>query len=206
MIKAIIVDNHKLVREELSSMLHNKEGIRILNQFESAQKAIDYLDKVKVDLVLMDVKMPDMNGIEATRIINKLHPRLPVLALSMFHDKSNIIDMFKSGAKGYALKTSEESELIKAIKDVTNGELYYAKEVSDTMLISLLNQTSKRKINNPDLSKRENEVLTFVLDGLTDKDIGEKLQISKRTVEKHRQNIMKKYNVNKTVQLIALLN
>ncbi len=205
MIKVLIVDDHKTVRNGIKDMLRDSDGIEVIDAAESGDKALHILKEKEIDIILMDIKMPGKNGIATTKEITKKYPTVKIIACSMFYAKSNIIDMFKAGASGYLLKTTQEEEINRAIEEVYGGSKYFSSEVSSVMLTSLLSNVSKSNSKNVLLSKRESEILVLIKKGLTNDNIGSQLDISHRTVEKHRQNIFAKCGVNSTVELITMM-
>ena len=200
-IRVLLVDDHKLIREGLKSIINGSHNIEVIGECSNGKEAISYLEKTtsEIDVILMDISMPEMNGIEATKIILNLYPKINILALTMHSEEVYIIKMIKTGALGYVLKDSGGEKLIEGIKTVYRNEKYYSNEVSLTLINILLH---KDKVIKPNLSDRELEILKSISNGNTNKEIANELFISYRTVESHRRNMLKKLNLRNTAALI----
>ena len=203
-IKILIVDDHLIIRDGIKMMLKKEADFEVIAEASNGIEAIEYLSNNKgvIDVVLMDISMPEMNGIEATQIITDNYNDIEILALTMHVEEANIIDMLKAGARGYVLKESGVGELIVAIKNVYNEKSHYSNEVSITMINALMNGTDVNPLKPSELSDREIEVLCHIADGLTNKQVGEILSISGRTVETHRRNILAKLDLKNTAEMI----
>jgi len=201
-IKIILVDDHKLIRDGLKSIINTTNNIKVINEFSCGRDVIKYLETeaANVDVILMDITMPELNGIDTTEIIKKLHPQLKIIALTMHAEEAYIIKMIKAGALGYILKDTSKEILIEAIQTVAKNEKYYSYDVSIKLINLLLND---EKPNDPQISERELQILKFITEGCTNKEIAKKLAISDRTVETHRRNIIKKLNVKNTAELVG---
>jgi DNA-binding NarL/FixJ family response regulator len=182
-------------------MLKKNLNFKIVAEAANGGEVIQYLydNPNSIDVVLMDINMPIMNGIEAAKIILEKFSDVKVLALTMHAEESYITNMLKAGALGYILKESKTEELVSAIKSVARGEKYYSNEVSVTLINSLMNGD---KPQESELSDREAQVLSHIATGLTNKEVGEILYISGRTVESHRRNIMGKLDLRNTAEMI----
>lgn len=200
-IKLLLADDHGIIRDGIKLMLNKTSEFEIIGEANNGKEVVDYLEKHPdtIDVVLMDINMPEMNGIEATQIITDKYPKIKVLALTMHVEETYITNMLKAGALGYVLKESNKEDLIDAINTVAIGNKYYSNEVSVTLINSLMNNG---KTKTSELSDREIEVLTFIATGNTNNEIGEKLFISGRTVETHRRNILSKLEVKNTAEMI----
>lgn len=200
-IKLLIVDDHSIIRNGLKLMLSKNPKFKIVAEANSGQEAIDFIDKnpSEIDVILMDIYMSGVNGIEATKIITNKYPNIKILALSMHDEEAYITSMIDAGATGYILKQADVYEISKAIESTALGKKYYSNEVSVT-IINSLHKKSKDKGN--ELSVREMEILGLIADGLTNKGVGEKLFISARTVESHRRNILDKLDFKNTTEMI----
>ncbi len=200
-IKILLVDDHKLIRDGIKSIINTTNNIKVVDECSNGREAIDYLGKNanEIDLILMDITMPEMSGIDATEIIVKLYPKINILALTMHSEEAYIMKMIKAGALGYILKDSGREKLIDAIKTVYRKEKYYSNEVSIKLINVLLNED---KIVEPVLSDREIQVLKSITNGNTNREIAKELYISDRTVESHRRNIIKKLNLKNTAELV----
>ena len=200
-IKLLLADDHLIIRDGIKLMLKKSPEFAIIAEASDGKEVLSYLkaNPNKVDIVLMDINMPEMNGIEATQHITENFKNVKVLALTMHAEETYITSMLKAGALGYILKESGSNELITAIKSVAIGQKYYSNEVSVTMINSLM---SNKNPKSAVLSDRETEVLTHIASGSTNKEVGEMLSISGRTVETHRRNILAKLEVRNTAEMI----
>ena len=202
-IKILLVDDHKMVRDGLKIIINNEPNIEVLSEASDGAEAIKYLESNphKVNLILMDITMPELNGIEATEIITKLYPSINILAITMHSEETYILKMIKAGAKGYVLKDASKDILINAINTVARDQKFYSNDVSVKLINSLI--YDKKPKNNHDLSNRELEVLKLVAKGKTNNEIAEMLNLSRRTIETHRLHILKKFKVSNTAELIV---
>ncbi|PJA07351.1 MAG: DNA-binding response regulator [Flavobacteriales bacterium CG_4_10_14_0_2_um_filter_32_8] len=200
-IKLLLADDHQMIRNGIKLMLKKNVEFEVVAEASSGEEVISYLERnaARVDVILMDINMPGMGGIEATEIITKKYSTIKVLALTMHSEETFITSMMKVGALGYILKEADTNELIMAINTVALGKKYYSNEVSVAMINALM---SKDNSQGTDLSDREIEVLKYIAAGDTNKEAGEKLFISPRTVETHRRNILSKLDVKNTAEMI----
>jgi DNA-binding NarL/FixJ family response regulator len=204
-IRVLIVDDHQIIRDGVKALLNKVEGIKIVNEASNGVEALNILkaDSSTLDVVLMDIGMPGMDGITATKKITDEFPEIKVLALSMHDDESHIINMLQNGASGYVLKTIGKQELISAIKRVEAGQSYFTKEASAALLGYLSKKEStKRGAPSNKLTKREIEILDLIANEYTNNQIAEKLYISPRTVDTHRRNLLQKLNAKNTAGLV----
>lgn len=200
-IRILLADDHQIIRDGIKLMLKKSAEFEIIQEASNGQEVIEYLstNADDVDVVLMDINMPEKNGIEATQHISDYVKGVKVLALTMHAEETYITSMLKAGALGYVLKESGTEELMSAIKAVASGKKYYSNEVSITMINALMNdEKPKAQV----LSEREREVLGHIAMGSTNKEVGELLFISGRTVETHRRNILDKLDLRNTAELI----
>jgi DNA-binding NarL/FixJ family response regulator len=204
-IKVLLVDDHSIIRNGIKLMLKKNATIKVVAEANSGIEAIDYLEKnaQDIDVVLMDIDMPGLNGIDTTKVITKEYKNINVLALSMHIEEKYITEMLDAGAAGYILKQASIEELNQAVENVAQGKKYYSNEVSTTMINALMHngKGNEKDVINV-LSAREKEVLRLIALGQTNKEVGEKLFISARTVESHRRKIMEKLELNNTAELI----
>jgi DNA-binding NarL/FixJ family response regulator len=200
-IKILLVDDHKLIRDGIKSIIHTTHNIIVVEESGNGKEAINYLEKNNkaIDVILMDITMPVMNGVAATEIITKIYPNINILALTMHADEAYIMKMIKAGARGYILKDSSREKIIEAIKTVYNREKYYSNEVSLKLIGMLLHED---KTSDFTLTEREIQVIKSISKGNSNKEIANELHISNRTVETHKHNIFKKLNIKNTVELI----
>ena len=197
MIKVYIVEDHSVVIAGIYSLLQNEKGIEVCGNAINAQSCLSYFVNHTADVILMDIGLPDMNGIDLCALIKKKYPGIMVIALSTFNQGSYINKMMQAGASGYLLKNTGKVELLDAIKNVAAGKTYLSFEVGKEM------QMSKEIPNDvPLLTKREKEILKLIAGGLTNIQVAEKLFISIDTVDTHRKNLHNKLNVKNTATLI----
>jgi DNA-binding NarL/FixJ family response regulator len=200
-IKIILVDDHQMFREGLRFVLAQVEGFDIIGSASNGQEYMKLLEKQIPDLVLMDIGMPVMDGIEATEKTTELHPSINVIALSMFSDQEYYHKMVAAGVKGFLIKEAGVDELEKAIKSVMQGNAYFSQELLRNIIVNISNV----KINAYDpmqLTKREEEVLRMICKGHTTKEISDLLFISQKTVEGHKTNLLSKTNSKNTINLM----
>ena len=199
MIKVYIVEDHSVVIAGIYSLLQNEKGIEVCGNAINAQSCLSYFVNHTADVILMDIGLPDMNGIDLCALIKKKYPGIMVIALSTFNQGSYINKMMQAGASGYLLKNTGKVELLDAIKNVAAGKTYLSFEVGKEM------QMSKEIPNDvPLLTKREKEILKLIAGGLTNTQVAEKLFISIDTVDTHRKNLHNKLNVKNTATLIRI--
>ena len=199
--KIFIVDDHQMIIEGLKSLLQNAENIELVGSATSAERCLQFLKMSTCDVILMDINLPDTNGIELCEIVTTKYPTIKVIALSTFTQGTYVRKMIESGATGYLLKNADNHEILKAIEIVFKGNKYLTLEAEKSLRYEneLLNKL-------PKLTKRENEVLVLIAEGLTNAQISEKLFISIDTVDSHRKNLYSKLNVNNTAMLIKFAN
>lgn len=198
-INIALVDDHTMFMDGLESIFNMEQDLYVAGKFDCADKMLDFLDNFRVELVITDVNMPGMDGIQLVKEIKSRRPETKVLGLSM-HDQPHIINkMIKAGINGYLLKDCERNELLEAVRAINKGDNYFAENVKE----ALLSVQSKRKgMGNIELTDREREVLKLIADELTQKEIADKLFISTHTVIYHRRNLLAKLDVKNTAGLI----
>jgi DNA-binding NarL/FixJ family response regulator len=207
MIDILLVDDHKIVRDGIKALLFTNGLINIVGECEDGNQVLEFLENNRVDIILMDINMQDINGIDCTKMVIDKHPTIKVIALTMHIEEGYISKILKSGASGYILKNTGKAELIDAIKKVNNGENYFSKEVSNVMMNKYMKKSGVRKSSSSlasvdDLTKREVEILGLIAEEMTNNEIGEKLFISPRTVDTHRRNLLQKLGVKNTAGLV----
>lgn len=201
--KIAITDDHRMVLKGIVAMLENTSEIKIVGTYENAEETIKNLSQNLPDVLLLDINLPDMNGIDLSKILLKKHPDLKIIALTNFEDISFVKRMLKNGVQGYLLKNTDRQELLEAIKVVLSGEQYLHKDIKK----KLLYQSTNKKTPNTlvvNLTRREKEVLQAIYEELTTQEISEKLFISPKTVETHRMNIMSKLGAKNSVGIIKV--
>ncbi|MEA3318189.1 MAG: response regulator transcription factor [Bacteroidota bacterium] len=195
-----LVDDHNLFREGLGLLLSNNDNIAKIYQAENGKDVLALAQKVKPDIIFMDIEMPIMNGIDATKEVLKLYPEVKVIALSMHANENYYSEMIDAGAKSFLLKNSKFDDVQKAIIDVNEGKNYFSPEILDAIIKNLNKKRQKKK--NTELTEREIEVLYNICKGLSNQEIADLLFISKRTVDKHRENILLKTQSKNTAGLV----
>jgi DNA-binding NarL/FixJ family response regulator len=202
-IKLFLVDDHDIVRDGLKSLLSNSTEIDIIGEASNAAQFFESLKNRIPDILLLDISLPDMSGIEIAKRLNETNPEIGILILSMFTDEDFIINSIKVGARGYLPKNSKKEELIKAITTVFNGGEYYPVSISEIVAKSYINQMKNKSISLVELlTEREKEIMHLVVDGFSNNEIADKLFISVRTVETHKSRILQKLDLKSTVDLV----
>lgn len=199
MIRILLADDHSLVRHGFRMILSAQPDMEIAGEAGNGKEAVELAQKLKPDVVVMDVAMPELNGIEATRRLIEVSPRTRVLALSMHKDAVYVREILRAGARGYLLKDSADADLIAAVRAVAKGEGYLSPGVSDAVLSDY-----RRHVTDPldMLTSREREVLQLIAEGKTNKEIATSLNLSVYTVEAHRGRLMEKLNLHSTGELV----
>jgi two-component system response regulator NreC len=199
MIRILLADDHALVRHGFRMILTAQPDMEVAGEAGNGREAVELAQKLKPDVVVMDVTMPELNGIEATRRLIELSPRTRVLALSMHKDAVYVREILRAGARGYLLKDSADADLIAAVRAVAKGEGYLSPGVSDAVLSDY-----RRHVTDPLdlLTTREREVLQMIAEGKTNKEIATSLNLSVYTVEAHRGRLMEKLNLHSTGELV----
>ena len=202
-IRLLLADDHKIMREGLRSMIEKEQGMTVVGEAEDGKSTVDLARKVGAHVVVMDVSMPDLNGIEATRKILKANPKQKVVALSAHADQHFVREMLAAGASAYVLKQTAYEELARAIRDVMAGKKYLSSGVARGVVDAYV-ELSQPARNVPAfviLTDREREVLQMIAEGKSTKAIGGDMGVSVKTVETHRRNIMEKLNLHSVAEL-----
>ncbi|WP_299899189.1 response regulator transcription factor [uncultured Aquimarina sp.] len=217
MVSIVLVDDHFLVRDGIRSLLEDEEQYKVIGEASNGKDAIDLVQSLNPDIVICDIRMPEMSGIETVEKLTELSVASKSIMLSMHDSDEYILQSINAGADGYLLKDAGKEEFLKALSTVSKGNKYFSGDVSSILVKNLLNKGSAKKAdqieeksdvkvkqvkNNPfDLTKRENQILKLAVSGMTNKDIASELEISKRTTEVHRFNLMKKMGVKNVLEL-----
>ncbi len=200
----LLVDDHEIVRAGLRSLLERQEDIGIVGEASSGVEAVELATQYQPDVILMDVSMSDMDGIEATRRVKEKAPKVNVLALTVHEEEAYFFEMLSAGASGYVPKRASPQVLLTAISIVAQGDVFLHPVVAGTLVREYLQNgqpaASQRVYNG--LTPRQREVLTLIAEGLSNQDIADRLDISIRTVERHRENIMRRLNLHSRVELV----
>ena len=197
MINVFIVEDHTMVIEGIQVLLQNEKDITVIGTANTASGCLDYFTHHKADVILMDINLPDMNGVDLCKIIKTTYKEIMVLALSTINQGIYMNKMMENGASGYLLKNLTGKELIDAIKTVNKGGVYFSFEAG-----RIYKNTLEKNSHLPVLTKREKEIVKLVAEGLTNPEISKRLFISVDTVDSHRKNLYTKLNVNNTASLI----
>jgi len=201
-IKILLADDHQVLREGICSLLEKQGNIDVVAQAENGRTAVKISRELKPDVVIMDIAMPDLNGIEATRQILSESPDVKVIALSMHSDRRFVAEMLKAGASGYLLKNSAFQQLTNAIQTVMEGRNYLCPEIGEIVINDYVKKLSNNEATeNSPLTAREREVLQLIAEGKSTKLIASELNVSIKTADTHRQQIMKKLNTRSVAGL-----
>jgi DNA-binding NarL/FixJ family response regulator len=200
MIRVFIVDDHPVVIEGIHSLLQNEKDIEWVGQAMNAQSCLGFFVNNTADVVLMDISMPEISGVELCAIMKVKHPGIFILGLSTFNQGLYIKKMMENGASGYILKNSSKEELIRAIHSIYEGGIFFNGEVGD----ALTAYKRSSAVELPVLTRREQEILELIAEGYTNAQIAEKIFLSQFTVDSHRKNLLAKLNVKNTASLIRL--
>lgn len=199
----LIADDHEIVRYGISTYLSSANDIEIVGEASSGEECIELFEATHPDLCLLDIGMPDQNGIETARKIRELDSDTKILILSMYINKDILRDVLETGVNGYLLKNTEKSDLLAGIRAVMKGQQVFSDPISDLMKESFLERNKQANYpNNRELTDRELEILQLIVDGLTSRQIADKLYISPRTVDTHRANLMQKLELNNIAELV----
>ncbi len=201
-IRLMIVDDHEIFRAGLKMALSKLKYIQIVGEAGNGKEFLDLLRTTPVDIVLLDIQMPLLNGIDAAREALSLHPELKIIALTMFNDESYIQSMMDVGAKGFLIKNINKDTLDKAIQMVNMGGNYYSEELFNFFTRKVTHEEKPHRVEIQ-LTNREREVLQFLAEGLSNKEIADKMYLSERTVVGHKTNILAKTGCKNTVNLLA---
>ena len=199
-IRLVLVDDHTIFREALRAMLGAEADIDIVGEAANGREAITLARNLSPDVLVLDIGMPDMNGIEATTAIVKRSPQIKVIALSTHSDRRFVAEMIKAGASGYVVKTAASTELLRAIRAVAQGQSYLCPEVAASVMLAST-QDRGRRAARPELTPREREVLKLLAEGLRSPGIAVRMHLAVSTVDVHRRNLMRKLNLHSVADL-----
>ncbi len=201
-IRVVIADDHTIVRSGVRLLLEAEADITVVGEALNGREVLAMAETLKPDVILMDIAMPDMDGLEATREIRARWPDIKILVLTMHRSDAYFFEMLKNGASGYVLKGADPGELIKAVRVVGQGEVYLHSSVAQKLLKDYLGRVGQSNETDPQLSPREKEILRLIAEGYTNKEIADKLVISPSTVYTHRGNLMEKLSLSSRRELI----
>jgi len=200
-IRVMLVDDHKILRDALREILAKEHDIVLVGEASDGVELLEIARTVQPDIVLMDIGLPTVSGIEATRTLLSEMPKLKILALSTFSDRRVVLQMLDAGASGYVVKSSGRDELVRAIRAVSHGRTYLCPDASAVLLESIRNPHPLERRQNEPIGRREREVLQLLAEGHTSPEIGTLLHIATSTVEVHRRNIMRKLELHSVAEL-----
>lgn len=203
-IRVIIADDHTIIRSGLKALLEREPDIEVVAEAADGRQAVQKAQELLPEVVLLDIAMPNLNGIEAARQIVAKHERVGVIILSMHSDESYVLKALKAGARGYLLKDSSESDVMNAVRAVNSGKAYFSPEISRMLADDYLRQMQQRGVDDSYelLTSREREILQMLAEGKSNKDVANVLNLSLHTVETHRSNILQKLNLHSVPELI----
>lgn len=206
-IKVLLVDDHQIVRDGIKSILTDEQDITLVGSVSNAKEALEFIETNLPDVVIADLSMPNISGIELTEIITAKYASVKVLILSMFNNEEYIVNAIRAGAKGYLPKQDSTTEiLLEAIRTIHNGDDFFSPSISKIVMKSFVNNLKGSKTNKTSeknqLTSREKEILKLYVEGFTNAEISDKLNLSIHTVKTHKNNIMQKYNFKSTVEMI----
>jgi two-component system, NarL family, response regulator NreC len=204
-IKLLIADDHEIFRDGFKLMLSKFTDIELVGEAENGRELVELTKKLKPDVIITDIKMPIMDGIDATQKISEKYPDIGIIGLSMFDEDDLIIDMLEAGAKGFLIKNAGKLEITEAIRTVYEGGPYYCKTTSHklTNLIAKSRFNPYKKVTKIEFTEKERTIIQLICKELSNKEIADKLFVSSRTVEGHRLKILDKMNVKNTVGLVV---
>jgi DNA-binding NarL/FixJ family response regulator len=203
MITLVLAEDHHVVRQGIKALLSQEKGLRIIGEASDGIRAVELTEELKPDILLLDLRMEGMNGLDATRQISKRSPQTGIIILSAYGNEAYVLEALRAGARGYVLKDATSSELVSAIKEVAGGRSYLSSPFSERAIESYLERTEQIS-SDPfeSLTSRERDVLYLVAQGFTSSQIAMRLSISRRTAETHRTNLMRKLGVSNKSHLI----
>ncbi len=203
-IRILLADDHTILRAGLRMMLNAQPDFEVVGEAQDGRQAIQEAQRLQPDVILMDITMPDMNGIEATRQIKKILPDIKVLILTMHEHDEYVFQALRAGASGYMLKEAADTDLISALRVIQNGQFYLSPTAQSVMVGDYLQRvrTGEEKDSYSSLTEREREILKLVAEGYTNNKIAERLIISPKTVDTHRTHVMDKLNLHSRAELV----
>jgi len=203
-ITVILADDHEIFRDGFRVMLTKIPSIQLLEEASNGKELIDLARKLKPDVIITDIKMPELDGVEATKILTGESPEIGIIAFSMFDEENLIVDMLEAGARGYLIKNAQKDEIIEAVKTVFDGDTYYCRNTS-MKLMHMMAQSKfnpYKKAEDPNFKENELKVIKLICEEKSNKEIAEELNLSKRTIEGYRENILEKIGAKNTAGIV----
>jgi DNA-binding NarL/FixJ family response regulator len=203
-LKILLADDHGVVRKGLRFLLETEPDLEVIGEAADGRQAVDMTGELHPDVVVMDIAMPRLNGIDATGQIVRQHPEVGVIMLSMYSDEEYLVRTLTAGAKGYLLKDSAETDLVRAVHSVSDGKPFFSPAIAKTLLEDYVRRLQQRGLSDSYdlLSDREKEVLQLLAEGKTNKEVATVLNLSTHTVETHRTHIMQKLSLHNTAEIV----
>lgn len=203
-IRVLLADDHDVVRKGLRYVLERQPEMEVVGEAGNGREAVKLAEEMAPDVIIMDVAMPQLNGIEATAKIIKRNPQTMVIILSMYSDEGYLVRALTAGAKGYLLKDSAESDLVRAVKTVASGKPFFSPAIAQTLLEDYLQHLQRKNLQDSYdlLTEREKEVLQLLAEGKSNKEVADLLNLSLYTVETHRSHLMQKLNLHNTAEIV----
>lgn len=201
-IRVLVVDDHAILRDGIRSLLETQEDIRVVGEASNGREAVERVKELLPDVVLMDVAMPEMNGLEATQVIKSQYPQVQVLILTQHDDQEYVEPLLRAGASGYVLKRSGGHEVLMAIRQVSSSGAFLEPSIARRVIEGFTNRHGRGGENSVSLTEREHQVLQLLVRGKSNKEIAHQLGISAKTVSVHRGNLMTKLGVNNRIDLL----
>lgn len=198
----VLADDHKIVRDGLKALLDEESDMAVVAEAEDGKGVLEIVKSQSVDIIIMDISMPSMNGIECTRAVKEYNSSIKVLALTMMEEEQHVRNMIRAGASGYIMKESGQDELVQAIREVLRGNHYFSDSATQTIMMDLLQEESGSKVKKVPLTSREIEILRLISMEYINQEIAKELNISIRTVDAHRRNLLQKIGARNTAGLV----
>jgi two-component system response regulator NreC len=202
MINVLIADDHAIVRTGLRALLRSEPGLQLVGEATGGYEAIELVGKTRPDILILDLSMPDLDGIAVARQLKPQHPDLRILILTVHEDEAMLREAIRAGASGYIVKHAAEAELIAAIETIRRGDLYVHPAMLRVLLVESAKPRKEQPVSPDPLTPRETDVLKLIVQGYTNRQVGEELGISVRTVEGHRANLLEKLGLRTRVELV----
>lgn len=201
-IKVLIADDHVMVRQGFIVLLNAQPDIEVIGEAADGNEMVEQAESLHPDVVLADISMPNLNGIEATKVIHQRNPEMPVVMVTVHTSSSYVVRALRSGARGYVVKNDDFQHVVQAIKAVSEGQRYLSSQVSEQIIDAVVSGTSQDFTMDERISIREREILQLIAEGNSNSQIAKKLVISARTVETHRTNIMRKLELTSQIDIL----